>query len=135
VGKDVLLDVDTWCDKGRAVVEIDGELDLFSAPVLRDALLQLSGDGQHFLVAELSRLKFMDSSGLGVLVGAAKRATVGGGALCVAGASERVVKVLRVTGLLRVMPTFPTVQDAFAWLDQVRETRLAAARRPVTPGP
>lgn len=135
MGKDVLLDVDTWCDNGRAVVEVDGELDLFSAPVLRDALLQLSGDGRHLVVVELSRLKFMDSSGLGVLIGAAKRAASGGGALCVAGASERVVKVLRVTGLMRVMPAFATVQDAFAWLDQVRETRVAATRRSATPGP
>jgi anti-sigma B factor antagonist len=135
VGRNVLLDVETWCDKGRAVVEVDGELDLFSAPVLRDELIRLSGDGQHHLVVELSGLKFMDSSGLGVLIGGAKRATAGGGALCVAGASERVVKVLRVTGLMRVMPAFATLQEAFAWLDRVREARLASPRGSATPGP
>jgi anti-sigma B factor antagonist len=132
----VLLDVETWCDKGRTVVEINGELDLFSAPVLRDALTQLSGDGQNYLVVELSGLKFLDSSGLGVLVGATKRATAGGGALCVAGASARVVKVLQITGLMRVMPALPGLQEAFAWLDEVRAARLSAvARHSGEPGP
>ena len=135
MGKVVLLDVETWCDKGRAVVEVDGELDLFSASVLRDALTRLSDDDQHYVVVELSRLKFMDSSGLGVLIGAAKRAAAGGGALCVAGASDRVVKVLRVTGLMRVMPAFPALEDAFAWLDRVRADRLAFPQRSATPGP
>ena len=128
--------METWCDKGRTVVEVNGELDLFSAPLLRDALTRLSDDGQHYLVAELSGLKFLDSSGLGVLVGATKRATAGGGALCVAGASDRVVKVLRITGLMRVMPAFPGLQEAFAWLDEVRATRPAAvARRSAESGP
>ena len=131
----MLLDVETWCDNGRAVVEVGGELDIFTAPVLRDALLRLSGDGRHLLAVELSGLKFMDSSGLGVLIGAAKRATGGGGALCVAGASDRVVKVLRVTGLMRVMPSFGTLEEAFAWLDRVRDARPAAARGSAAPGP
>jgi anti-sigma B factor antagonist len=131
----VLLDVETWCDKGRTVVEVDGELDLFSAPVLRDALVRVSGEGRHRVVVELSGLKFMDSSGLGVLIGAAKRAAAGGGALCVAGASDRVVKVLRVTGLMRVMPAFAGLEEAFAWLDQVRDVREAAAPRSGAPGP
>jgi anti-sigma B factor antagonist len=123
VRKDVLLDVDSWCDKGRTVVEVEGELDLFSAPVLRDALTRLSGDGQCYVVVELSRLKFLDSSGLGVLIGATKRATAGGGGLCVAGASERIVKVLRITGLMRVMPAFASLEEAFGWLDGLRADR------------
>ena len=59
-----------------------------------------------------------------------------GGALCVAGASDRVVKVLRITGLMRVMPAFPGLQEAFAWLDEARAARPAtAARRSGEPGP
>jgi anti-sigma B factor antagonist len=123
VGKDVLLDLETWCDEGRSVLEVNGELDLFTAPALRDALLRLSDTGRHYVAVELSGLRFMDSSGLGVLIGGTKRAVAGGGALCVAGAGDRVVKVLRITGLLRVMPAFPTLPEAFAWLDSVRAAR------------
>lgn len=119
------LDVETWDDKGATVVELGGELDLFTAPVLRDVLRTLSGGGQHLLAVELSGLRFLDSSGLGVLVGATKRAAAGGGALCLVGASDRVLKMLRITGLLRVMPAFATLEDAFGWLDQVRARRAA----------
>lgn len=119
------LGADTWDDRGRTVVELSGELDLFTAPLLRDVLLGLSGDGKYFLAVELSGLAFLDSSGLGVLIGAAKRSNAGGGGLCLAGARENVIRVLRITGLLRVMPAFPTLEEAFGWLDQLRTRRLA----------
>ncbi len=127
--------METWCDKGRAVVEVEGELDLFTAPVLRDVLTKLSDDGRYFLAVELSGLKFLDNSGLGVLIGGAKRVVAGGGGLCLAGASDRVVKLLRVTGLLRVMPAFATLEEAFGWLDGVREARVATTRTAVPERP
>jgi anti-sigma B factor antagonist len=122
----VRLDAETWDDKGRTVVELRGELDLFTAPVLRDVLLGLTGDGKYFLAVEMSGLLFLDSSGLGVLVGATKRAVAGGGALCLVGAPERMLKTLRITGLLRVMPAFASLEDAFGWLDRLHESRVAA---------
>lgn len=120
------LDAETWDDKGRTVVELSGELDLFTAPVLRDVLLRLTGDGKHFLAVEMSGLRFLDSSGLGVLVGATKRAVAGGGGLCLVGAPQRMLKTLTITGLLRVMPAFTSLEDAFAWLDRLHASRAAA---------
>ncbi len=117
------LDAETWDDKGRTVVELGGELDLFTAPVLRDVLLGLTGNGRHFIAVELSGLRFLDSSGLGVLVGATKRAVAGGGGLCLVGAPERMLKTLRITGLLRVMPAFATLEEAFGWLDRLYAQR------------
>ena len=117
------LDAETWDDKGRTVVELGGELDLFTAPVLRDVLLKLTGNGRHFIAVELSGLRFLDSSGLGVLVGATKRAVAGGGGLCLVGAPERMLKTLRITGLLRVMPAFATLEEAFCWLDRLHAQR------------
>jgi len=122
------LGAESWDDRGRTVVELNGELDLFTAPLLRDVLLGLTSDGKYFLAVELSSLAFLDSSGLGVLIGAAKRANAGGGGLCLAGARENVLKVLRITGLMRVMPAFPTLEDAFGWLDELRARRLAEAK-------
>ena len=120
------LDAETWDDKGRTVVELSGELDLFTAPVLRDVLLGLAGDGKHLLAIDMSGLRFLDSSGLGVLVGATKRAVAAGGALCLVGAPERMLKTLRITGLLRVMPAFTSLEDAFGWLDRLPGGRAAA---------
>ncbi|HZP53603.1 MAG TPA: STAS domain-containing protein [Actinocrinis sp.] len=120
------LDAETWDDKGRTVVELSGELDLFTAPVLRDVLLGLTGDGRYFLAVEMSGLRFLDSSGLGVLVGATKRAVAGGGGLCLVGAPQRMLKTLSITGLLRVMPAFTSLEDAFGWLDRLHASRAAA---------
>jgi anti-sigma B factor antagonist len=114
------LGADTWDDRGRTVIELNGELDMFTAPLLRDVLLGVSGDGGNFLAVVMSGVAFLDSSGLGVLIGAAKRANAGGGGLCIAGARDNVLKVLRITGLTRVMPAFPTLEEAFDWLEQLR---------------
>ena len=117
------LGAEAWDDRGRTVVELTGELDLFTAPLLRDVLLAVSADGKYFLAVEMSGVVFLDSSGLGVLIGAAKRANAGGGGLCLTGAREHVLRVLRITGLTRVMPAFPTLEDAFGWLDDLRTRR------------
>ncbi len=119
----VRLISETWDDAGRTVVELTGELDALTAPVLRDALLGESAQGRNLIAVELSALRFMDSAGLGVLVGATKRAVAGGGGLCVVRAPDRIAQMLRITGLLRVIPVFASLQDAFGWLD-----RLAAGR-------
>ena len=113
------LDAESWDDRGRTVVELSGELDLFTAPLLRDVLLALAGESRHYLAIEMSGLRFLDSSGLGVLVGATKRAVAGGGGLCLAAAPDRMLRTLRITGLLRVMPAFPTLPEAFDWLDEL----------------
>ncbi|MBS2965718.1 anti-sigma factor antagonist [Actinocrinis puniceicyclus] len=120
------LDAETWDDRGRTVVELGGELDLFTAPVLREVLLGLTSGGRHFLAVEVSGLRFLDSSGLGVLVGATKRAVAGGGGLCLVAAPARMIKTLTITGLLRVMPNFPTLEEAFGWLDRLYASRAAA---------
>jgi anti-sigma B factor antagonist len=131
---DVLLDVDAWDDKGRTVVELTGELDLFTAPVLRDELQRVADAGAHRVVVVMSGVTCLDSSGLGVLIGAVKRAAAGGGGLCLAGADDRTLRMLHITGLIRVMPAFPGLEEAFGWLDALPGSGVAAARRSA-PGP
>jgi anti-sigma B factor antagonist len=112
------LDVEAWVDRGRAVVEAAGEIDAYTAPRLRAVLEELPAPARYRVVVEMSRVSFMDSSGLGVLVGAHKRARNGGGALALAGASDRVLRVLRVTGLVRILVPFATLEEALAHVDQ-----------------
>jgi anti-sigma B factor antagonist len=108
--------VNAWVDAGRSVVELVGELDMYSAARLRDVLDHLPKDAQR-VALEMSRLDFLDSSGLGVLIRAMKRAKTLGGALCLVAVQERVLKTFRITGLVRVMPAFPALDEAFTWLD------------------
>jgi anti-sigma B factor antagonist len=90
---------------GLAAVAVRGELDIRSAPDLRTWLAKVLDDGAVQLVLDLSEVGFMDSSGLGVLVGAHKRLARLGGRLSVVGVSPIVARLLTVTGLSRVFDT------------------------------
>lgn len=111
------LEIEVDYDEGRAVLSLIGDVDVFSVTVLREQLLALSAAGHHRVALDLAGLRFMDSSGLGVLVGAVKRAQAGGGGLGLIAVPEHILRVLRITGLVKVMATFAARDEALAWLD------------------
>ena len=87
---------------GLVAVAVTGELDIRSAPDLRTWLTSALDDGATHVVLDLAGVHFMDSSGLGVLVGAHKRLARIGGRLTVVGVGDAVGRLLDVTGLTRV---------------------------------
>jgi anti-sigma B factor antagonist len=97
---------------GVIVAELSGDLDLASAPDLREQLLGLLRPGASRLVLDLSRVAFCDASGLAVLVGASHRARVLGGFLRLAAVSPPTTRVLQLTGLHRHLSIYPTVHAA-----------------------
>jgi anti-sigma B factor antagonist len=99
---------------GVSIAELSGELDLASAPGLREELLGLLRPGASRLVLDLSRVSFCDASGLAVLVGASHRARVLGGFLRLAAVSPPADRVLHITGLHRHLSIYPTVHAAAA---------------------
>jgi anti-sigma B factor antagonist len=66
---------------GRTVVEVSGEIDVYTAPKLREALLSLVDSGTYRLIVDMSGVEFLDSTGLGVLVGGLKRVRAHDGAI------------------------------------------------------
>jgi anti-sigma B factor antagonist len=131
---------------GITIAELTGELDIASAPALRDQLLSLLRPGSSRLVIDLSRVRFCDASGLAVLVNAARRARLLGGFLRLAAVSQQVGHVLNITGLDRHLALFPTVQAAASGaqatqhgdtaLDGTARSLLSdLARHPLSPSP
>ena len=96
----------------RTVVEVDGEIDVSSADVLRDKLSELLDRDRTDLVIDLRAVRFMDSTGLGVLVGTLKKVRLAGGQLQLVIDSERLLKVFRITALLQVFTVHETVEAA-----------------------
>ena len=94
------------------VVHVGGEIDVYTAPVLRDHLDEQISQGHHHLVVDLGDVSFMDSTGLGVLVGRLKLARVNDGTLRLVCSSERILKVFSITGLDKVFQIFVSVDDA-----------------------
>jgi anti-sigma B factor antagonist len=81
------------------IVEADGEIDLAAAPSLRERLIGLINEGHQRLVVDLDNVQFLDSTGLGVLVGALKRVRLAGGELRLVVNTPRIRKVFEVTRL------------------------------------
>jgi len=85
-----------------SVLSVSGELDVVGAPELRQAVLQTLGEGRRRLILDLSGVDFIDSFGLGVLVGALKRVRMVDGELRLVIAERRVLRVLELCDLDRV---------------------------------
>jgi len=89
-------------DEGSVVVDVVGELDLYTAPVLRDRLLDvIEGQGNRFVVVDMAAVDFMDSTGIHVLVKALRLTRERGGDLTLARVPPFVLRVLDVCGLTK----------------------------------
>jgi len=108
------LDIATSLSGSHTVVHVGGEIDVYTAPALRERLDQEIDRGQHDLVVDLSEVTFMDSTGLGVLVGRLKLIRGPQGAMRLVCAHDRVLKVFTITGLDKVFEIYPTVDEALA---------------------
>ena len=91
---------------------MSGEIDLATAPQLREAVLDLIQNGSHQVLVDLRGVEFMDSTGLGVLVGALKRLKEKDGELALVCTQGTVLRVLTVTGLNKVFAIYDSVQQA-----------------------
>ena len=109
-----LLDVAVAEQGGWRVVTARGQVDVATAPQLRQVLQEQQYEPARRLVLELSGVEFLDSFGLGVLVGGLRRARTSGGRLVLAGASSRITRVLEVTGLDGVFELADTVTEVVA---------------------
>ncbi len=108
------LTLSTREEGGRTVVEVGGEIDVYTAPKLREQLVDLVAQGQYHLVVDMQGVDFLDSTGLGVLVGGLKRVRAHDGSLRLVCSQERILKIFRITGLTKVFPIHDSVADAVA---------------------
>ncbi len=94
------------------VLTLTGEVDIYTSPALKSALVAAAVDGCSVIVVDLNGVGFIDSSGLGVLVGALRRAREAGGDLRIVSVQESIARILRITGLDRVFAVHPTLDEA-----------------------
>lgn len=110
-------------DDRTALCRVSGELDAYTAPDLRDALdAQLAG-GSRWIIADLKQLTYLDSTGLGILVGTAKKCRQAGGDLAVACDRRNLLRIFQISGTQEILNV---VGDVEAATNRLQE--LAAAR-------
>jgi anti-anti-sigma factor len=106
-------------DDGVAVVRVSGEVDVATCGLLRDRLLRIVTDEDfRGLVVNLAGVRFMDSTGIGVLVGVWRRVAATTASLALAEPAPQVRRVLDTAGLTRVLPVFDAEADAVAAVRQ-----------------
>ncbi len=108
------LSLETRQENDRTVIEVGGEIDVYTAPKLRERIIELVDEGQYHLVVDLEKVEFLDSTGLGVLVGGLKRVRGHDGSLQLVCTQERLLKIFRITGLSKVFAIHGSQAEATA---------------------
>jgi anti-sigma B factor antagonist len=106
------LDVQTTPDGKTQIFVLHGTMDIATSPTVRAALVEAAEHDRHDVIVDLSNLDFLDSTGLGALIGAHKRAKEHGGRVRLVVRDGQILRLLRITGLLGVFATYSTLEDA-----------------------
>ena len=106
------LGIDVQKVQGCPVLQVSGEIDIYTAPMFKQAVVGLVSDGNADVVIDLSGVTFMDSSGFGTLLGATRRLRPAGGGLHLAGANTTIQRMLRLTRLDTIMQLYDTPEEA-----------------------
>lgn len=111
---DLLMDlkIESSEESGVGIITLEGEVDVYTAPKLKSRLIDMVDEGKYNIIVDLQKVEFMDSSGLGVLVGGLKRVKSHQGSITLVCTQENILKIFRITGLVKVFPIYPTVTEA-----------------------
>lgn len=102
---------------GRHVIAVAGEVDLYTAPDVKATLTEVIEGGATGVVMDLSATTFLDSTGLGVLIGGLKRLRSRDGALAIVNVDESIARTFEITGLDQIFTIRATRDEALAALD------------------
>ena len=106
------LDVKTRRQGQATILTLGGEIDVYTAPKLREAILRLVDEGATNIVVDMSSVDFLDSTGLGVLVEGLKRVKTRDGNLTIVVTQEKILKIFDITGLNKVFPIHDSIDQA-----------------------
>ena len=105
-----MLDITVEHNEGYVLCRLSGELDAYTVAQFREALTELAD--KQFILVDLSHVPFMDSAGLGALIGGIRRARENNGDVAVACDRPSLIRLLHTTGFDRIVPVRETVEEA-----------------------
>jgi anti-sigma B factor antagonist len=108
-------------DGERHVLAVRGEIDLFTAPELKQVLAESIEAGRIRIIVDLTDTTFLDSTALGVLIGAVKRLRSRDGGLAIVNLDENIAKTFEITGLDQIFTIVPTREEAVDAVDSARD--------------
>jgi len=108
-------------DAERHVLAVRGEIDLFTAPELKQVLAESIEAGRIRIIVDLTDTTFLDSTALGVLIGAVKRLRSRDGALALVNVDENIAKTFEITGLDQIFTILDTREEAVRSIDAAHD--------------
>jgi anti-sigma B factor antagonist len=106
------LDVETTQRGDASILTLIGEIDVYTAPRLRQSIVDLVDGGARRIVVDMEKVDFLDSTGLGVLVEGLKRVRTHDGELSIVATSDKIKKIFDITGLNKAFPIHSSVDEA-----------------------
>jgi anti-sigma B factor antagonist len=111
------LKVDTRSPReGVAVIVLTGEVDVYTSPRLKQEMVDLLNRGQVHLIVDLNGVEYLDSTGLGVLIGGLKRARERDGDLRLICENMRILRIFEITGLTKIFEIDRNEEEALSKL-------------------
>jgi anti-sigma B factor antagonist len=120
------LGLDVRQVEGTPVLFVTGEIDIYTAPLFKQAVVNLVSEGTKDVVIDLSGVTFMDSSGFGTLLGATRRLRPSGGGLHLSGPNSTIQRMLKLTRLDTIMRIYESAGEAVRAVDQQKVAQAAA---------
>ena len=99
-------------DDSTQALDLEGEVDVYTAPLLRQEIMDQVDSGVKTLLVDLNKVEYLDSTGLGILIGGVKRLKEQGGSLRLIGPSARITRIFEITGLNKIFDVYATEADA-----------------------
>lgn len=98
--------------EGVAVIALSGEADVYTSPRIKQEVVDLLNNGTHKLVVDLTGVEYLDSTGLGVLIGGLKRARERDGDLKLVCDNVRILRIFEITGLTKIFDIYRSESEA-----------------------
>lgn len=108
-----------------ALIDLAGEVDAYTSARFREVMMDIIEDGISRLIVSMARVDYIDSSGLGALVGGLKRTSERDGRILIVCHQSQVRKVFEITGLEKVFPIFDTEEEALQAIRMLSPTKSA----------
>ncbi|MEN6357525.1 MAG: STAS domain-containing protein [Armatimonadota bacterium] len=105
------IDVRTL-EKELPLIELEGEVDVYTAPQLKQQIINILEDGTKELMVNLTKVDYLDSTALGVLIGGLKRMREVDGNMVLICPSPRIRRVFEITGLDKIFDIYNSEEDA-----------------------
>lgn len=99
-------------EKNIPVIELEGEVDVYTAPQLKQQMISILESGATQMIVDLSKVEYLDSTALGVLIGGLKRMREMDGNVLLVCPSPRIRRVFEITGLDKIFDIYDNESDA-----------------------